>query len=180
LMRGVVHRRFHSRKTACAEVTLPQPRRTEMPYPKTVRPLIALAAISLPLFALASPAASPPKCWFRKHPRAVSVSWLFGFLLLAGYLAMPGARTPQPEPGAKPGPPPALAMAGMPSIAATTPDAADTSYRLETKNIEDVVEGDFVLAWDEETGEMAARPVVRTFPNTSDHLCFAGRGKANR
>jgi RHS repeat-associated protein len=39
-----------------------------------------------------------------------------------------------------------------------------------TKNIEDVKPGDQVVAWDEDTGEVVTRRVVRVFHNTSDHL----------
>jgi hypothetical protein len=47
----------------------------------------------------------------------------------------------------------------------TSPQAASL-----TKNIEDIRPGDQVMAWDEDTGEMVPRQVVRTFHNTSDHL----------
>jgi RHS repeat-associated protein len=39
-----------------------------------------------------------------------------------------------------------------------------------TRNIEDIVPGDLVLAWDEDTGEVVPRRVIQVFRNVADHL----------
>ncbi|MCY2964001.1 MAG: polymorphic toxin-type HINT domain-containing protein, partial [Planctomycetota bacterium] len=51
-----------------------------------------------------------------------------------------------------------------------TPGAADSEIRFETKNIEDLVVGEQVLAWNEQTGEQALKPIEETFRRQSTHL----------
>jgi hypothetical protein len=46
----------------------------------------------------------------------------------------------------------------------------DVSVRFITKNIEDLVPGEQVLAWNEETGEQALKPIEETFRRESNHL----------
>jgi RHS repeat-associated protein len=54
--------------------------------------------------------------------------------------------------------------------AVPTEPAAQSPPTILSKNIEDIEIGDWVMAWDEESGEVLPRQVVQLFRNTSDHV----------
>jgi hypothetical protein len=82
---------------------------------------------------------------------SLPLAWLFGFLLLAGFCFWKGAAGPSTE-----------------TAPAAITQAPETSY--ETKAIQDIQEGDIVLARDEDGNALGYKEVVEVYRRTSDHL----------
>jgi hypothetical protein len=90
------------------------------------------------------------------HKRA-GMMWLFGWVALGGLLlSVPPMRSKESE--------------RAPSPRTAAPTSAHKAPTRHTKNIEDLVPGDLVMAEDEATGKFVPKRVVQVFRNRADHL----------